>query len=468
MADKKTKGETLKEKLFYEKKHIAKLLTDEQAKQAEKFSKEYREFLNKAKTERETIEYTVSSLKKAGFSEFVYGQRYAAGDKVYYINKGKSLIAAVYGNESPDSGLSILAAHIDSPRIDLKQVPLYESSELAYFKTHYYGGIKKYQWPTIPLALHGVFAKKDGTKVTVSIGEEPNDPVFVITDLLPHLADEQMKRPAGKIIAGEELNLLIGSLPFKDDKASELVKLNILSLLNDKYGIDEADFLSAELEAVPAFAAKEVGFDRSLIGGYGQDDRVCAFTALKAALDIKETPDKTLLVVLADKEEIGSTGNTGLDSSFLKYFVADLCEPYGVAARHALTNSLCLSADVNAGFDPTFPDVLEKNNASFVNYGVVATKFTGRGGKYGTSDASAETVASVRKIFDDNKIVWQTGELGKVDLGGGGTVALYIAGLGADVIDIGVPVLSMHSPYELTSKYDVYMTYLAFKAFVKR
>ena len=371
------------------------------------------------------------------------------------------------GSQSPEKGVNITAAHIDSPRLDLKPCPLYEDSELALFKSHYYGGIRKYQWTAIPLSLHGVVVKKDGECVEVNIGEDKDDPCFVVTDLLPHLAKEQNKRSLNEGIKGEELNVLIGSRPFLDDGESELVKLNILSILYDKYGITEDDFHSAELECVPAFPAKDLGLDRSMIGAYGHDDRVCAYPALTALFDLNKT-DKTAIVILADKEETGSDGNTGLNSAFLKYIVDDLCRPFGYSTTVALRNSSCLSADVNGAFDPTFPDVFERRNSAQLNYGAVITKYTGSGGKGGTSDASAEYMGKIRKILDDAGVIWQTGELGKVDAGGGGTVAKYIANLGVDVVDIGVPVLSMHSPFETVAKLDVYMTYKAVLAFFER
>lgn len=458
----------LQKKLFYKRENLGKTMSDDEIKKADDFCEGYKAFLDAGKTERLAAAEAVRLCKENGFSEFVSGKKYKAGDKVYVSNRGKAIIAAVFGKDNVKDGVSILAAHIDSPRVDLKQNPLYEDMEMAYFKTHYYGGIKKYQWTAVPLSLHGVIFKADGEKVTVNIGEDDSDPVFVITDLLPHLAEEQYKRPANKLIKGEELNILIGSRPFKDDEGSELVKLNIMQILNEKYGITETDFLSAELEAVPAQKAKDIGFDRSLVGAYGQDDRVCSYTALMATFDTNEIPNKTIVTVLTDKEETGSDGNTGLNSSYLKYFIEELADMEGVPLRIVLTNSKCLSADVNAGMDPTFPDVLEKKNASFMNYGVVVTKFTGARGKAGTSDANAEFVSEVRRIFDSEKVVWQTGELGKVDLGGGGTVALYIANMNVDTIDVGVPVLSMHAPFEITAKNDVYMTYKAFKAFIKR
>ena len=462
----KTASEELKERLFYKRKN-GRLSSDEKIlEQADVYCEGYKEFLDRAKTEREAVKTAVKMAKDKGFSEFVYGKKYAAGDKVYFNNRGKTLALAVIGKEDVEKGVNITAAHIDSPRLDLKPNPLYEDLDLALFKTHYYGGIKKYQWTAVPLALHGVFALKDGTVKEVSIGEKDSEPKFVINDLLPHLASEQVKRTLNEGIKGEELNVLVGSHPFKDDKGSELVKLNILKLLNEKYGVTEEDFLSAELELVPAVKACDIGFDRSLVGAYGQDDRVCAYPALTAVLEIN-SPEKTALAILADKEEIGSVGNTGLESDFLRYVIGDLAKMQGGDATVALRNSKCLSADVNAGIDPTFQDVMERRNASFLNYGVVVTKYTGARGKSGTSDASAEYVAGVRALLDKEGIVWQTGELGKVDIGGGGTVAMFIANMGVDVIDLGVPVLSMHAPFETTAKFDVYMCYRAMYEFMK-
>lgn len=452
----------LKSELFYEKINgLKKDTTDFNT--VDDFCKGYVDFLGAAKTERLAVKKAIALVEAQGFKEFKEEEKYNAGDKVYINNRGKSLALVVIGTEPVEKGVRIAAAHIDSPRIDLKPNPLYEDKELALFKTHYYGGIKKYQWTAVPLALHGVFCKKDGTTVEVSIGENEDEPVFVITDLLPHLAQEQVKRPAGEIIKGEELNILVGSMPFKADEGSELVKLNILKLLNEKYGIVEEDFLSAELECVPAGKPRDIGFDRSLIGSYGHDDRVCAYPCLMASMDVT-SPKYTTVSVLADKEETGSDGNTGMNSAFLQYIVEDLAKMQGGNGYRALRNSKCLSADVNAAYDPTFPDVMEKKNASQINYGAVITKYTGSRGKGGTSDASAEFVGWIRKILDDRNVTWQTGELGKVDLGGGGTVAKYIANLGVDVVDLGVPVLSMHAPFEVVSKFDVYMTYLAVKA----
>lgn len=457
-------AKSLKEELFTKKKNACLTLSDEEIKKADEFCEDYKKFLDLAKTEREAVCEAVKLAKDNGFVEFDFSKKLKPGDKVYTVNRGKAVILAVIGSEDINKGVRISAAHIDSPRVDLKQNPLYEDGELALFKTHYYGGIKKYQWTTIPLSLHGVVFLASGEKVEINIGEANGDPVFCITDLLPHLAQAQMKRPSPELIKGEELNILIGSRPFKDDKESEKVKLNILKLLNEKYKITEDDFVSAELEAVPAFKAKDLGFDRSMIGAYGQDDRVCAYTALKAILDT-ESPKMTAVTVLTDKEETGSDGNTGLNSAYLTYFISDIAENMGAVARHVISASECLSADVNAAVDPTFPDVTEARNASKINYGVVVTKFTGARGKAGTSDASAEYVYRIRELLDNNGVVWQTGELGKVDLGGGGTVAQYIANLNIDVIDVGVPILSMHAPFEVASKVDTYMAYKAFRVF---
>ena len=454
----------LKEELFTKKKNACLILSDEDIKAADEFCVGYKSFLDDAKTEREAVKEAVRLAKENGFLEFDFSKKLKPGDKVYKVNRDKAVLLAVIGTDDISKGVRISAAHIDSPRIDLKQNPLYEDGELALFKTHYYGGIKKYQWTTVPLSLHGVVFLKTGEKVNIVIGECEDDPVFCITDLLPHLAQAQMKRTASEIVKGEELNILIGSRPFKDDKESEKVKLNIIKLLNEKYGIEEDDFISAELEAVPAYKARDIGFDRSMIGAYGQDDRVCAYTALKAILDI-ENPKRTAITVLTDKEETGSDGNTGLNSAYLSYFISDLAENLGGVPRHVISASECLSADVNAAVDPTFPDVTEIKNASKINYGVVVTKFTGSRGKAGTSDASAEYVFRVRELLDRNSVVWQTGELGKVDLGGGGTVAQYIANLNIDVIDVGVPILSMHAPFEIASKVDTYMAYKSFKVF---
>ena len=459
-------AEQLKDRLYYKRKNGRLVSSDETLNKADEYCEGYKSFLNKAKTEREAVKAATQMAKANGFSEFCRGKAYKAGDKVYINNRGKTLALVVIGEQPVEQGVNITAAHIDSPRLDLKPNPLYEDTDLALFKTHYYGGIKKYQWTAVPLSLHGVFVLKDGTVKEVSIGENENEPKFVINDLLPHLASEQIKRPLNEGVKGEELNVLVGSHPFKDDKGSELVKLNILKLLNEKYGVTEEDFLSAELEMVPAAKSTDIGFDRSLIGSYGQDDRVCAYPALTAVLEV-EKPEKTALAILTDKEEIGSCGNTGLESDFLRFVIGDLAKMQNGDPTVALRNSKCLSADVNAGLDPTFQDVMEKKNASFLNYGVVVTKYTGARGKSGTSDASAEYVAQIRNMLDNAGIIWQTGELGKVDIGGGGTVAMFIANMGMDVVDLGVPVLSMHAPFETTAKFDVYMCYRAMYEFMK-
>ena len=463
----KSQAELLKEGLCYAPKNGLLRVDEATDKAAQDFCEDYKRFLDAAKTEREAVKEIVARAVAKGYVPFDPKAKYVAGDKVYLNNRGKAVILATIGTDPVEEGVRISAAHIDSPRLDLKPNPLYEDGELALFKTHYYGGIRKYQWVTVPLALHGVVVRKDGSMVEVSVGEDEGDPRFVITDLLPHLAQEQGKRTLADGIRGEELNIVIGSRPFRDDKVSEAVKLNILYLLHDKYGIVEEDFLSAELEAVPAFRAADVGFDRSLIGSYGHDDRVCAYPAMMAEFAAVK-PQKTTVTVLTDKEETGSDGNTGLNSSYLKYFVHDLAKMQGCAdGTIAWRNSECLSADVSAGLDPTFPDVMESRNAGKLNYGAVVCKYTGARGKYGTSDASAEFVGKVRKILNDAGVIWQTGEMGKVDAGGGGTVALYVANLGADVVDIGVPVLAMHAPYELVSKLDVYMTFRAIDAFYR-
>ncbi len=459
-----SKNEELREKLFYAPEHACKRISDDELNTADAFAEGYKKFMSECKIEREVVNFVKDLAHENGFVSFDPKANYKPGDKVIYNNRGKAVILAVIGQRPVEEGVHIAAAHIDSPRLDLKPNPLYEEAELALFKTHYYGGIKKYQWTAIPLALHGVIVKADGTSVKVNIGEDAGDPKFVVTDLLPHLAAEQMKRTLSEGIRGEELNVLIGSRPFKDDEGSESVKLNIMNILNEKYGIVEADFLSAELEVVPAFGADDVGFDRSLIGAYGHDDRVCAYPAVMAILE-SGAPEYTAVTVLADKEETGSEGNTGLDSSYLAYFVNDLARMQGGVGNIALSNSECLSADVNAAFDPTFPGVYEKMNTSFANKGIVVTKYTGSRGKSGTSDASAEFMGRVRRLFDENGVVWQVGELGKVDEGGGGTVAKYVAYHNIDVVDVGVPVLSMHAPYEVISKLDLYMAYKGFLTF---
>jgi len=460
----KTQTQLLKEKLFYTKELAYDKMSDAEIKEAFDFCEEYKNFLDKGKTERCALNYIESRAQKAGFKAFEYKKSYKAGDKIFINKKGKTAALIVIGKEPLENGLSIAAAHIDSPRLDLKPNPVYEDLNLCLFKTHYYGGIKKYQWTAIPLELRGVICKADGTKVEISIGNAENDPVFTVTDLLPHLAKNQMEKTLEKGIEGEALNILVGSVPFKDDKESQRVKLAILNILYEKYGIVEKDFICAELEAVPAFNARDIGFDRSLIGAYGHDDRVCAYPELCAIEEIG-IPEKTCIAVFADKEEIGSSGNTGLNTDLVKNIIIDLCTAQGENYIPCLNNSKCLSADVNCAIDPNYQEVNEKNNASMLGYGACITKYTGARGKSDTNDAHAELVNYFVRLFDKNNVVWQTGELGKVDQGGGGTVAQYIAKIGVDVVDLGVPVLSMHSPFEVVSKVDVYMTYKAVKAF---
>ena len=449
----------IRDELFYKQKNGYDTMTMQQRIDMEDYCRGYMAFLNDARTEREAVKMAIEMAEDKGFVEYVDGMELKAGDKVYRNNRGKALMLAVIGKQSLENGTVIAGAHVDSPRIDLKQNPLYESDELAYFKTHYYGGIKKYQWVTIPLELHGAVALKSGETIDVTIGHDPADPQFVITDLLPHLGKDQMKKTMEEGITGEGLNILIGSIPYADE-GSDRVKLAVMSILNDRYGIVEEDFLSAELTAVPAFEVREIGLDRSLIGGYGHDDRVCAYAELKAILDLEEAPEKTCVCILADKEETGSDGVSGMQSSAFECFMEELCESQNVPLRRCFANSFCLSADVTAAFDPNFPEVSEKRNDAKLNYGMGICKFTGARGKSGTSDASAEVVAYLRKLFADNGVVWQMSELGKVDQGGGGTIAKYMANRNIDTIDAGVPVMSMHSPFEVVAKFDCFMTYL--------
>ena len=431
------------------------------------YAKEYMAYLDASKTEREAVKEAEVLLLQKGFEPFEFGRQYGPGSKVYWVNKKKSLIAAIIGKRPLEEGCLIGAAHIDSPRLDLKPLPLYEDTNLAYFKTHYYGGIKKYQWAAIPLSLHGVIVRKDGTSIELSIGEDESDPVFYISDLLPHLSRKaQADRKMGEVIKGEELNILLGSIPSDDKDVKEAVKYNVMKLLNEKYGIVEDDFISAELEVVPAMKARFIGFDQSMIGAYGQDDRVCAFATLKALQDL-DSVDYTAIAILADKEEIGSVGNTGLNSDLLRNFLENLCSTTGSRPENVYIHSKCLSADVNAAFDPTFSEVHDRRNAAYLNQGPCLTKYTGSGGKGGSNDASAEFMHEIRTVFDRANIPWQISELGKVDEGGGGTVAQFVSRLGIDTVDIGVGLLSMHSPYELSSTLDDYALYLALKAFFK-
>ena len=464
MEDKqKTQGELRREALLYQPKNGYDRLSAQEEADLNAYCEDYKKFLDAGKTERECVAETIRLAEQHGFKPYVRGTALNPGDKVYRANRGKAIMLAVIGSRPLSEGANIGAAHIDSPRLDLKPNPVYEDSEMAFFKTHYYGGIRKYQWVTIPLELHGVIALKDGSTVTVAIGCGADEPQFTIDDLLPHLGTEQSKKPLGEAIPGESLNLLIGSRPFKDDEGSDRVKLAILDLLNQKYGIVEEDFISAELSAVPAFRAVDIGFDRSLIGAYGHDDRVCGFASLAALLTLG-TPARTAVCMLADKEEIGSTGVTGMKSAAFDTFMSDLCDAQRVSLKACYEKSFCLSADVTAAFDPNFADVYEKRNSARVNYGMGLCKYTGARGKSGCSDASAELVAYVRKVLDAQGVVWQMAELGKVDAGGGGTVAAYMAERDIDTIDAGVPVLSMHSPFETVSKLDCYMTYRGMKA----
>ena len=463
---KKTKAQELQEQLTWSAPHIGKDAPDHKEK-AFKYCEGYKKFLNAGKTERECVKEAVHMLKKAGYKPFDRTASYEPGDKVYYVNRSKAIIATTFGKKPLSEGLHINGAHIDSPRLDLKPNPLYEKEDIAYFKTHYYGGIRKYQWATIPLAMHGVVILKDGTSMDICIGEKEGDPVFCVTDLLPHLAAQQNERKLKDGIKGEELNIIVGSLPYpceEEDSIKEPVKLLALSLLNERFGMTEKDFLRAEIEFVPAVKATDVGLDRSLVGAYGQDDKVCAYTALTAEMKAK-SPEYTTVTILADKEEIGSVGNTGLNSDFTLHYIEGLCKAGNVDVRKVLKHSLCLSADVNAAYDPTFASVFEEKNSCYLNKGVVLTKYTGARGKSGSNDASAETMAKVIQIMDEAGVYWQIGELGAVDVGGGGTVALFVAGMDIDVVDMGVPILSMHAPFELASKLDIYNTYLAFAAF---
>lgn len=466
MADDKTKTQLLRESIMMEE-NKQKKLTAKVIDEAVEFCEGYKEFLDCSPVEREAVIYSLGLAKENGFTEFDPEKQYMPGDKVYYVNRGKAVALAVIGKNGVKNGARLAIAHIDSPRIDLKPNPLYESNNLALFKTHYYGGLKKYQWTAIPLTLHGRIVKLDGSTVDIIWGDGEDESCFCVTDLLPHLAQEQVTKPMSKAFTGEDLNVLVGSLPLDEaDDEKELVKLNVMKILNDKYGITENDFLSAELCLVPSFKAKDIGFDRSMIGGYGHDDKVCAYPALMAAINTG-IPDSTCITYLTDKEEIGSDGNTGMQSDFLRYFIYDLAKLDGVEGYRAISKSTCLSADVNAAFDPTYASAFEAKNSCYINSGVVISKYTGHGGKYDTSDASAEYMGKIRSLLEKNGIIWQIGELGRVDLGGGGTIAKYVANMNVDVIDLGVPVLSMHAPFEIVSKTDVYMAYRAFYEFFR-
>ena len=457
----------LKEKLFKENKNAWEKIKGEEKKKIFDFAEDYKAFLSENKTERECTKAIEKMLEANSFKNIDKTDNLRPGDKVYYINREKSIYAAIIGEEIPEKGFNIIGAHIDSPRLDLKPNPIYESEELAMFKTHYYGGIKKYQWVNIPLSMHGVIIKENGEKVEIKIGEEENDPIFTIADLLPHLSSKQDKKPIKDAIEAENLNIIIGSVPYKGD-IKEKVKLNILKILNEKYGITEEDFISAEIEFTPAMKAKDLGFDRALIAGYGQDDRVCAYTSLKALLNI-ENPARTSVCILADKEEIGSMGNTGMCSHTFEYFIEKILDKT-VGNDPSLLNKVfnhtrLLSADVTGAFNPNYPEIYEKNNESYLNHGISLIKYSGSASKGGASDANAEFVGYVRNLFKSNNITYQLSEMGKIGIGGGGTIAYILADRGMDVLDCGVPVISMHSPYEITSKFDIYNAYKAYKVF---
>ena len=453
----------LREKLLYKPKHGYDRLTAEEVQKMDSYADAYRAFLDNGKTERLCVDYTIKLAEEKGFVPYQAGMALEPGTKVYANNRGKGIMLAVIGKKSLAEGANIGAAHTDAPRLDLKPSPLYEDAELAYFKTHYYGGVRKYQWLAVPLCLYGVITKADGTTVNVAIGDQDDEPQFIINDLLPHLGQAQNAKPLGEAVPAENLNILIGSMPLQDDDGADRVKLNVLNILHEKYGITEEDFISAELEAVPAAKARDLGFDRSLIGAYGHDDRVCAYAELAALLDL-DVPDKTAVCIFADKEEIGSVGVSSMQSQCFDWFMEQMCMTQGTDLRTCFSNSFCLSADVCAAYDPNYADVYERRNSAYLNYGVGLCKYTGHRGKGGASDASAELVGSIRKLLNDNSVIWQMCEMGKTDAGGGGTVALFMANRNIDTLDAGVPVLSMHAPVETVSKLDCYMTYRCMKA----
>ena len=452
----------LRESLLMAPKNGYARISPEQREEMNAYCRRYMAFMDECKTEREATAWAVREAEKRGYKPFAPGMDVKPGDKIYYNNRDKAIALAVIGTESLAKGVNICAAHVDSPRMDVKPNPLYEDSQIAYFKTHYYGGIKKYQWPTVPLAIHGVVYRKDGTVVTVTIGEDDNDPVLMVTDLLIHLAADQMQKPLAKGIEGEQLNVILGTEPIEGEGA-DLVKLNVMKWLNEKYGLIEEDFLSAELTVVPAGRCREVGLDRSLLAAYGHDDRVCAYAELDSLFAI-ENPAKTAVCILADREEVGSMGISGMQSHYFEHFIGGLCDAQGVKLADCFANSFCLSADVTNAFDPNFPETCDKRNNSQLNYGVAICKYTGSRGKSGASDASAEAMGHVRSTLENAGVIWQTATLGKVDQGGGGTVAAYMANRNIVTVDAGVPVLSMHAPTELVSKLDCYETMLACKA----
>ena len=461
-------SEDLKQKLFNNKKDGWEDAETRKREEIFNLSKKYMNFLNAAKTEREFIKQARKMADENGYKDIMEFDTLKPGDKIYFVNREKSMYLAIIGENPIEEGMHIIGSHVDSPRLDLKPNPLYEDTGLAYFKTHYYGGIKKYQWTTIPLSMHGVIVKTNGEKVEINIGENENDPIFTITDLLPHLAQEQMEKKLKNGIDGEDLNLLIGSIPYDDTKVSEKVKLNILNILNQKYGITEVDLTSAEIELVPAFKARSLGFDGSMVAAYGQDDKVCAYTSLQAMMELDKVKN-TAVCILSDKEEIGSMGNTGMESHMFDFFISEILNKLEINRPNLLDKVFCfskmLSSDVDAGFDPIYSSVSDKANAGFLGKGISLNKYTGARGKSGASDANAEYVAWVRNVLEKNEIKYQIAELGKVDIGGGGTIAYILANKGTDVIDCGVPVLSMHAPYEVTSKYDIYSAYKTYKAF---
>ena len=463
-------GRALKERLFLNKNNGWKNLSDEELKNIFQYADEYMYFLNNSKTEKEIVQNSKEILIKNGFVDISQKETLNPGDKVFSVNRGRCLYAAVIGQDEIEKGLNVVAAHGDSPRIDLKQSPLYEDSEIAMLKTHYYGGIKKYQWTNIPLSMHGTVVKPDGEKVTICIGEKDEDPIFTICDLLPHLAGDQMERKLRDGVQGEELNAMIGTIPYDSEDVTERVKLNVLRLLNEQYGIKEVDFASSEIELVPAFKARSAGLDHSMIAAYGQDDKVCCYAGLRALLNV-EVPKRTAVCVITDKEEVGFNGVTGMYTRIFDAFVIELLEKTGNNKISALdktfSNTKALSADVDAAYNPNFPSAFEKNNSAFFGRGMSLVKYTGARGKSGASEAPAEFVAEVRRIFDQVGARYQSCELGKVDKGGGGTIALTLANRGMDVLDVGVPVMGMHSPYELTSKFDVYQAYKGYQAFLK-
>lgn len=455
--------------LAYKRTNVYEVADEQRMQEMFAYAEGYKAFLDEGKTEREACAYAKAAAIAHGYQPFNFDRKLKVGDKVYYDNRGKNLYLIKVGSEDVlKNGIRIIASHIDSPRLDLKQVPLYESDNIAFAKTHYYGGVRKYQWTAVPLALHGVVVLANGTALNVKIGEDDTDPVFYISDLLPHLAAQQSAKTLAQGITGEDLNIWLGNVPYKmgDNDKDKTVKENLLHILHEKYGIQEEDFLTAELSAVPNYKARDIGFDRGLIGAYGHDDRVCAYPSYTALFD-EENSARTVMVALADKEEIGSEGTTGMQSAVFKDLIDAIADAFGVSSAAVRANSKCLSADVSAGYDPNFKSVSEPLNSTYISHGAAITKFTGSRGKSGSNDADAEYLGFVRKLFADNGVIWQTGEMGKVDEGGGGTVAKFVASLNIDTVDIGVPVISMHSPFELISKADLYQAYLAFRAFIK-